>query len=47
MRIAYVTDALDKKAKETALASVKFAEQSPELPVEKVYDYVYFNEKKS
>ena len=40
-------DALDKKAKETALASVKFAEQSPELPVEKVYDYVYFNEKKS
>src|ERR1700736_448041 len=40
-------DALDKKAKETALASVKFAEQSPELPVEKVYDYAYFNEKQS
>src|ERR1700737_3143357 len=40
-------DALDKKAKETALAAVKFAESSPELAVEKVYDYVYFNEKKS
>src|SRR4030088_2199723 len=40
-------DSLDKKAKETALASVKFAESSPESPVEKVYDYVYFNEKKS
>src|SRR3977135_3283748 len=40
-------DAIDKKAKETVLASVKFAESSPELPVEKVYDYVYFNEKKS
>src|SRR6266478_5154377 len=36
-------DALDKKAKETALAAVKFAESSPELPVEKVYDYAYFN----
>jgi pyruvate dehydrogenase E1 component alpha subunit len=36
-------DALDKKAKETVLASVKFAESSPELPVEKVYDYAYFN----
>src|SRR3979409_2326471 len=32
-------DAIAKKAKEAALASVKFAEQSPELPVEKVYDY--------
>ena len=40
-------DALDKKAKETALASVKFAEQSPELPVEKVYDYAYFKGEKS
>jgi len=36
-------DALDKKAKETALAAVKFAESSPELPVEKVYDYAYLN----
>jgi len=40
-------DALDKKAKETVLASVKFAESSPELPVEKVYDYVYFNREKA
>jgi pyruvate dehydrogenase E1 component alpha subunit len=40
-------DALDKKAKETALASVKFAEQSPELPVEKVYDYAYFKGEKA
>ncbi len=35
-------DKIDKKAKETVLAAVKFAEQSPELPVEKVFDYVYF-----
>ena len=34
-------DRIDKEAKETVLASVKFAEQSPELPVEKVYDYAY------
>src|SRR5207245_8223643 len=40
-------DRLDKKAKETVLASVKFAESSPELPVEKVYDYVYFNREKA
>src|SRR2546423_1377042 len=40
-------DALDKKAKETALSSVKFAEKSDELPVEKVYDFVYFNGGKS
>ncbi len=36
-------DQLDKRAKETVLAAVKFAEQSPELPVEKLYDYIYFN----
>src|ERR1700747_1996966 len=36
-------DALDKKAKQAALESVKFAEQSPELPVEDVYKYAYFN----
>src|SRR5437868_9874464 len=35
-------DALDKKAKQAALDSVKFAEESPELPVEDVYKYVYF-----
>ena len=36
-------DALDKEAKQTVLESVKFAEQSPELPVEDVYKYAYFN----
>ena len=36
-------DMLDKRAKETVLAAVKFAEKSPEMPVEQVYDYVYFN----
>jgi pyruvate dehydrogenase E1 component alpha subunit len=36
-------DSIDKKAKEKVLAAVKFAEQSPELPVERVYDYVYAN----
>src|SRR5438132_8488176 len=34
-------DQIDKKAKETALAAVKFAEKSPELPLEKLYDYTY------
>src|SRR5437868_8770063 len=34
-------DELDKRAKETALASVKFAEESPEPPLEKLYDYTY------
>ena len=32
---------MDKKAKETALASVKFAEESPEPPLEELYDYTY------
>ena len=36
-------DDLDKRAKEMALASVKFAEQSPEPPLEKLYDYTYTN----
>src|ERR1700726_1344103 len=36
-------DAIDKKAKETALASVKFAEESPDPPLEKLYDYTYVN----
>jgi pyruvate dehydrogenase E1 component alpha subunit len=34
-------DAMDKQAKETALASVKFAEESPEPPLEALYDYTY------
>jgi pyruvate dehydrogenase E1 component alpha subunit len=34
-------DELDKKAKETALEAVKFAEQSDEPPLEKLYDYTY------
>lgn len=34
-------DAMDKAAKETALASVKFAEESPEPPVEDLYKYTY------
>jgi pyruvate dehydrogenase E1 component alpha subunit len=36
-------DKIDKEAKETALASVKFAEDSPEPPLEKLYDYTYVN----
>jgi pyruvate dehydrogenase E1 component alpha subunit len=34
-------DELDKEAKDMALAAVKFAEQSPEPPLEKLYDYTY------
>jgi pyruvate dehydrogenase E1 component alpha subunit len=34
-------DKIDKKAKDTALASVKFAEKSPEPPLEKLYDFTY------
>src|ERR1044071_7597208 len=40
-------DALDKKAKQTVLESVKFAEKSPELPLEDVYKYVYANGEKT
>src|SRR5436305_3850950 len=40
-------DALDKKAKQAALDSVKFAEQSPELPAEDVFKYSYFTGAKS
>src|SRR5256885_9339721 len=40
-------DALDKKAKQTRLESVKFAEESPELPVEDVYKYAYSETNKS
>ena len=40
-------DQLDKRAKQTVLDAVKFAEESPQLPVEKLYDYVYFNGAKS
>src|SRR3954464_3960145 len=34
-------DKMDKQAKEIALASVKFAEESPEPPLEKLYDYTF------
>src|SRR4026209_2232952 len=34
-------DIMDKGAKETALASVKFAEESPDPPLEELYDYTY------
>lgn len=34
-------DKMDKKAKETALASVKFAEKSPEPPLEDLHKYTY------
>lgn len=36
-------DKIDRQAKEAALASVKFAEQSPEPPLEKLYDYTFVN----
>src|SRR6184192_1517019 len=36
-------DQIDKHAKETVLASVKFAEKSPQLPLDKLYDYTYAN----
>jgi len=36
-------DRLDKQAKETVMAAVKFAEQSPEPPLDKLYDYTYAN----
>jgi TPP-dependent pyruvate/acetoin dehydrogenase alpha subunit len=34
---------MDKRAKEIALASVKFAEESPEPPLEDLYKYTYAN----
>ncbi len=34
-------DELDKRAKKTALESVKFAEESDEPPLEALYDYIY------
>ena len=34
-------DKMDKKAKELALASVKFAEESAEPPLEELYDYTF------
>ncbi|MDB6146427.1 MAG: acoA [Spartobacteria bacterium] len=34
-------DKIDRDAKETALASVKFAEKSPEPPLEDLYNYTY------
>jgi pyruvate dehydrogenase E1 component alpha subunit len=36
-------DAMDKSAKDRALASVKFAEESPEPPLSALYDYTYVN----
>jgi pyruvate dehydrogenase E1 component alpha subunit len=36
-------DQLDKRAKKVALDSVKFAEESPDPPLEKLYDYTYAN----
>jgi pyruvate dehydrogenase E1 component alpha subunit len=36
-------DRRDKAAKDMALASVKFAEESEEPPLEKLYDYTYVN----
>ncbi len=36
-------DKMDKDAKETALASVKFAEESDEPPLDKLYDYTFVN----
>ena len=38
-------DQLDKHAKKIALDSVKFAEESPDLPLERLYDYTYVNGK--
>ena len=37
-------DKLDKAAKEAAMSSVKFAEKSPEPPIEQLYDYTYVND---
>jgi TPP-dependent pyruvate/acetoin dehydrogenase alpha subunit len=34
---------MDQRAKHIALESVKFAEESPEPPLEKLYDYTYFH----
>jgi len=36
-------DEIDREAKEAAMASVKFAEESPEPPLEKLYDYTFVN----
>jgi pyruvate dehydrogenase E1 component alpha subunit len=36
-------DRLDGQAKEAVMAAVKFAEQSSEPPLEKLYDYTYAN----
>jgi pyruvate dehydrogenase E1 component alpha subunit len=36
-------DRLDKQAKETVMAAVKFAQESPQPPLDKLYDYTYAN----
>jgi TPP-dependent pyruvate/acetoin dehydrogenase alpha subunit len=38
-------DQLDKRAKDEAMASVKFAEQSANPPLEDLYDYTYAEQK--
>jgi TPP-dependent pyruvate/acetoin dehydrogenase alpha subunit len=37
-------DELDKRAKEEVMASVKFAEESPEPPVEELHAYTYVDD---
>ncbi len=36
-------DKMDKRAKDAAMSSVKFAEKSPEPPLDDLYDYTYAN----
>ena len=36
-------DRLDKQAKEAVMAAVKFAEESPQPPLEKLFDCTYAN----
>ena len=36
-------EAMDTEAKDIATASVKFAEESPEPPLEALYDYTFVN----
>ncbi|MDQ6861548.1 MAG: pyruvate dehydrogenase (acetyl-transferring) E1 component subunit alpha [Verrucomicrobiota bacterium] len=37
-------DAMDKKAKDAALASVKFAEESPQPPLSELYNYTFVDD---
>jgi pyruvate dehydrogenase E1 component alpha subunit len=36
-------DTMDREAKDTAVASVKFAEESPEPPLEELHNYTCVN----